>query len=134
MFLDSNLDYQQKRVGERFEQDRRTFYQELLELGGERATEIFYVFEALTFRFFQSRRDAQDGEAIAGIECLRRSFSPIHVPEPSPPAFGEELKKEFKVLGERQTPGFDPYHGRPGPGHEVYQSIFGGGLTIQQVS
>ena len=103
VFLDSNLDYQQKRVGERFEQDRRTFYQELLELGGERATEIFYVFEALTFRFFQSRRDAQDGEAIAGIECLRRSFSPIHVPEPAPPAFGEELKKEFKVFGERQT-------------------------------
>lgn len=103
VFLDSNLDYQQKRVGERFEQDRRLFYQELLELGGERATEIFYVFEALTFRFFQSRRDAQDGEAIAGIECLRRSFSPIHVPEPSPPAFGEELKKEFKVFGERQT-------------------------------
>jgi len=103
VFLDSNLDYQQKRVGERFEQDRRTFYRELMELGGERAAEIFYVFEALTFRFFQSRRDAQDGEMIAGIECLRRSFSPIHVPEASPPAFGEELKKEYKVLGERQT-------------------------------
>ena len=103
VFLDSNLDYQQKRVGERFEQDRRTFYQELLDLGGERATEIFYVFEALTFRFFQSRRDSQDGEAIAGIESLRRSFSPIFVPETSPPAFGEELKKEFKTLGERQA-------------------------------
>lgn len=79
------------------------FYRELLDVGGEKATEIFYVFEALTFRYFQGRRDAQDGEVKAGIECLRRSFSPIHVPEPAPPAFGEELKKEFKVLGERQT-------------------------------
>ncbi|MDX1411070.1 MAG: hypothetical protein R3351_02855, partial [Nitrospirales bacterium] len=33
VFLDTNLDYQQKRVGERFEQERRTFYQELLDLG-----------------------------------------------------------------------------------------------------
>ena len=103
VFLDSNRDYQQKRVGERFEQERRLFYQDLMELGGERAAEIFYVFEALTFRHFQSRRDAQDGEVITGMECLRRSFSPIHVPEPSPPAFGEELKKEYKVLGERQS-------------------------------
>ena len=103
VFLDSNLDYQQKRVGIQFEQDRRKFYRELLELSGERATEIFYIFEALTFRHYQARRDAQDGEVIAGIECLRRSFSPIHIPETAPPAFGEELKKEFKVFAERQT-------------------------------
>ena len=102
VYLDANWEYQQKRVGELFEHDRRMFYRELLELGGERATEVFYVFEALTFRFFQARRDAQDSEVIAGMECLRRSFSLIHVPEAAPPAFGEELKKEYKVFGERQ--------------------------------
>lgn len=102
VYLDVNLDYQQKRIGERFEQERRGFYRELLDLGEERATEIFYVFEALTYRFFQDRRDTLDAEVLAGLECLRRSFSPIHVPETAPPAFGEELKKEFKVLNERQ--------------------------------
>ena len=103
IFLNANLEYQQKRAGDRFEQDRRMFYRELMELEGERAVEIFYVFGALTFRHFHARRDAQDAEVIAGIQALRRSFSPIHVPEPAPAAFGEELKKEYKVLGERQT-------------------------------
>ena len=102
VFLETNDDYQQKRVGEKFELERRTFYQQLLEFGGERATEIFYVFEALSFRFFQDRRDAQDSDVLGGIESLRRSFSPIHIPDVNSPAFGEELKKEFKVFGERQ--------------------------------
>jgi hypothetical protein len=102
VFLESNGDYQQKRVGERFELERRTFYQQLLDCGGERATEVFYVFEALTFRFFQDRREAQDAEVLEGIQSLRRSFSPIHIPNAGLPAFGEELRKEFKVFGEQQ--------------------------------
>lgn len=102
IFLESNDDYQQKRVGNRFELERRGFYRQLLDLGGERATEIFYVFEALAYRFFQDRRDAQDAEVLEGIQSLRRSFSLIHIPEAGLPAFGEELRKEFKVFGERQ--------------------------------
>ena len=134
VYLDANWEYQQKRVGELFEHDRRMFYRELLELGGERATEVFYVFEALTFRFFQGRRDGQDSEVIAGMECLRRSFSLIHVPEAAPPAFGEELKKEYKVLGERQKlePNLD--HFSVGPGHKVHQSIFWWRVTIKPIS
>ena len=103
VFLGSNDDYQQKRAGGRFEIERRTFYRELLDFGGERATEIFYVFEALAFRFFQERRDAQDLEALEGLQSLRRSFSLIQIPETGLPAFGEELRKEFKVFGERQN-------------------------------
>ena len=103
VFLEVNDDYQQKRAGERFEIERRTFYRELLDLGGERATEIFYVFEALVFRYFQDRRDAQDAEALEGLQSLRRSFSLIQIPETGMPAFGEELRKEFKVFGERQN-------------------------------
>lgn len=102
-FLEPNDDYQQKRVGERFEVERKAFYRELLTFGGEPATEVFYIFEALAFRFFQDRRDAQDQEVLAGIHSLRNGYSLIHVPESSLPAFGEELKKEFKVFGERQT-------------------------------
>ncbi len=103
VFLEVNDNYQQKRVGGRFELERRTFYRELLDFGGERATEIFYVFEALAFRYFQERRDAQDIEALEGLQSLRRSFSLIEIPETGMPAFGEELRKEFKVFGERQN-------------------------------
>ena len=102
VYLDSNHEYQQKRVGALFEQDRRTFYKELMELGGERAAEVFYVLEALTYRFFQSRPEAQDGEIIDGLTHLRQSFSPIHIPGAAPAAFGEELKKEYKTLDDRQ--------------------------------
>ena len=102
VFLESNDDYQQKRVGNRFELERRGFYRQLLDLGGERATEIFYVFEALAYRFFQDRRDAADAEVLEGLQSLRRSFSLIHIPDAVLPAFGEELRKEFKVFGERQ--------------------------------
>ena len=73
-----------------------------MDLGGERAAEVFYVLEAITYRFFQSRPEAQDGEVIDGIKHLRQSFSPIHIPGNTPPAFGEELKKEYKTLDERQ--------------------------------
>lgn len=103
VFLEVNDNYQQKRAGGRFELERRTFYRELLDFGGERATEIFYVFEALAFRYFQDRRDAQDIEALEGLQSLRRSFSLIQIPETGMPAFGEELRKEFKVFGERQN-------------------------------
>lgn len=103
VFLETNDEYQQKRVGSRFEFERRAFYRQLLELGGERATEIFYVFEALAYRFFQNRRDAQDAEVVEGLQSLRRSFSLIHIPDSGLPPFGEELRKEFKVFGERQS-------------------------------
>lgn len=101
-FLDTNVEYQHKRVGERFAHERRRFYRELASQLGDRAIEIVYVLEALIFRYFHARRDAHDADVIAGIQSLRQSFSPIHIPEPAPPAFGEELKKEFKAFNERQ--------------------------------
>jgi len=103
VFLEPNDDYQQKRIGERFELERRSFYRELLDFAGEPATEVFYVFEALAFRFFQDRREAQDQDVIAGVQSLRNGFSLIHIPETAVPPFGAELKKEFKIFGERQT-------------------------------
>jgi len=101
VYLDSNVEYQQKRVGVQFEQDRRALYKELLEFG-DKAAEIFYLLEAITFKHFHARRDAQDGEVIAAIQSLRRSFSPIHIPELTSPAFTEMLKKEYKAYTEGQ--------------------------------
>ncbi|MEC9005407.1 MAG: hypothetical protein VX564_00590 [Nitrospirota bacterium] len=100
VYLDANVEYQQQRVGDFFDQDRRALYRELIEKWGDKAAEIFYFLEAVTFKHFHSRRDGQDGEVIAAIQALRRSFSPIHVPEGLAPAFTEALKKEYKAFME----------------------------------
>ena len=100
VYLDANVDYQQKRVGDHFEHGRRTLYRELMETWGDKATKAFYFLEVVTFKHFHARRDGQDGEIIAAIQALRRSFSPIHVPEGMAPAFTEALKKEYQVFME----------------------------------
>lgn len=104
VYLDTNVEYQQKRVGDQFEQERRAFYKELLEQSGDKAAEMFYFLEAVTFKHFQARSDAQDGEVIAAIQALRRSFSPIHVPEGMAPPFTEALKKEYQAFMEGEKP------------------------------
>ncbi|MCY3954746.1 MAG: hypothetical protein OXF47_01975 [Nitrospira sp.] len=103
-YLDANVEYQQKRVGDQFEQERRTFYKDLLEQSGDKAAEMFYFLEAVTFKHFQAKSDAQDGEVIAAIQALRRSFSPIHVPEGMAPPFTEALKKEYDAFMEGEKP------------------------------
>lgn len=103
-YLDTNVEYQQKRAGDQFEQERRAFYKDLLEQSGDKAAEMFYFLEAVTFKHFQARSDAQDGEVIAAIQALRRSFSPIHVPEGMAPPFTEALKKEYKAFMEGEKP------------------------------
>ena len=104
VYLDTNVEYQQQRAGDQFEQERRAFYRELLEQSGDKAAEMFYFLEAVTFKHFQSRSDAQDGEVIAAIQTLRRSFSPIHVPEGMAPPFTEVLKKEYDVFMKGEKP------------------------------
>ena len=104
VYLDANVEYQQKRVGDQFEQERRTFYKDLLEQSGDKAAEMFYFLEAVTFKHFQAKSDAQDGEVIAAIQGLRRSFSPIHVPEGMAPPFTEALKKEYDAFVEGEKP------------------------------
>ncbi|MYC26920.1 MAG: hypothetical protein F4X63_02835, partial [Nitrospira sp. SB0662_bin_26] len=42
VYLDTNVEYQQKRVGDQFEQERRAFYKDLLEQSGDKAAEMFY--------------------------------------------------------------------------------------------
>ncbi len=98
VYLDTNVEYQQKRVGDQFEQQRRALYRELIEQWGEKAGEVFYFLEVVTFKHFQARKDAQDGEVIAAIQTLRRSFSPIHIPEGMAPPFTESLKKEYQAF------------------------------------
>lgn len=104
VYLDTNVEYQQKRAGDQFEQERRVFYKELLEQSGDKAAEMFYFLEAVTFKHFHARSDAQDGDVIAAIQALRRSFSPIHVPEGMAPPFTEALKKEYQAFMEGEKP------------------------------
>ncbi len=104
VYLDTNVEYQQKRVGDQFEQERRAFYRDLLDQSGDKAAEMFYFLEAVTFKHFHAKSDAQDGEVIAAIQALRRSFSPIHVPEGMAPPFTEALKKEYDAFMEGEKP------------------------------
>ena len=88
--------------GERFNHERKGLYRELLEIGGEKAAEVFYLMEAVIYKHFHLKRNGQDGEIIAAIQALRRSLSPIYVPEVAPPAFAEALKKEYTAFMEGQ--------------------------------
>jgi len=105
-YLESNSDYQQKRIGDRFALDRRAFYQDLFALGGDKAAGFFNLVEVVTFTYFQGRHDGQDGEVIAAIQALRRSVSPLHVPGGPQPVFAEHLKKEYELFLKQQ-----PQHG-----------------------
>jgi len=102
IYLDSNSEYQEKRAGGRFGQDRREFYKTLFDLGGEKAATLFNLIEVMTFRYFHGRRDAQDAEVIAAIQALRRSLSPLHIPAGPPQVFAEQLKKEYDTFAKQQ--------------------------------
>lgn len=102
VYLESNNDYQQKRLGDRFAQPRRDFYRELFELGGEKAAALFNLVEVVAFGYFQGRRDGQDAEVIAAIQALRRTLSPLHVPSAPMPVFAEHLKKEYEAFAKQE--------------------------------
>lgn len=103
VFLEPNSEYQQKRVGDRFAQARRDFYSGLFDLGGERAAALFNLIEVVTFSYFQSRRDGQDGEVISAIQSLRRTLSPLHIPAAPAPVFAEHLRKEYEAFAKPQA-------------------------------
>lgn len=102
-YLDPNSEYQRKRAGERFAQERRDFYKELVGFGGEKAAALSSLIEVVTFRFFQERRDGQDGEVIAGIQALRRTLSPLHIPAVPGQVFAERLKKEYEAFTKQEA-------------------------------
>jgi len=103
-YLDANTAYQQKRSGERFAQERRDFYMTLFDLGGERAAALFNLVEVSAYGAFHHRRDSQDGEVIAGVQSLRRTLSPLHIPAGPSPVFAERLKKEYEAFIGQQAP------------------------------
>ena len=101
VFLGSGSNYQQKRLGEQFMPVRRDFYQELEELGGNKAVGLFNLIEAVTVSYFEGRRDGQDAEVVAALQSLRRALSPLHVPSAPVPVFAEHLKKEYETYRKR---------------------------------
>jgi hypothetical protein len=102
VYLDSNSEYQQRRIGDRFALARRDFYKELFALGGEQAARLFNLIEVVTFSYFQSRRDGLDGEVLAAIQALRRTLSPLHIPAAPLPVFAEHLKREYEAFAKQQ--------------------------------
>jgi hypothetical protein len=98
VYLDANSAYQQKRSGERFALERREFYKTLFDLGGERAAALFNLVEVTAYGSFHDRRDSQDGDVIAGVQSLRRTLSPLHIPSGPAPVFAERLKKEYEAF------------------------------------
>jgi hypothetical protein len=102
VYLESNNDYQQKRLGDRFAQPRRDFYRELFELGGEKAAALFNLIEVVAFGYFQGRRDGQDAEVVAAVEALRRTLSPLYIPSAPMPVFAEHLKKEYEAFTKQE--------------------------------
>lgn len=100
-YLDSGSDYQQKRLGTQFLPLRRHFYQELDQLGGQKAVAFFNLIEVITFGYFEGRRDGQDAEIVAALQALRRTLSPLHVPAAPIPVFAEHLKKEYEAFHKR---------------------------------
>ncbi len=101
-YLDSSSDYQQKRSGERFAQARKEFYKELFALGDDKAAALFNFIETITFGYFCTRRDGQDGEVITAIQSLRRNLSPLHIPATMAPVFAEHLKKQYEVFSKQK--------------------------------
>jgi len=102
VYLESNSEYQQKRIGDQFAAHRRDFYKELFEAGGEKAAGLFNLVEVITFTYFQGRHDGQDGEVLAALQALRRTASPLHIPDGPQPVFAEHLKKEYAAFVKQQ--------------------------------
>src|SRR5207247_10355458 len=98
VYLDSNSEYQHKRVGDRFAQERREFYKGLFELGGEKAAGLFNLIEVVTFSYFNNRRDAQDGAVIASLQSALQTLSPLHIPAAPPRVFADFLTIEYEDL------------------------------------
>jgi hypothetical protein len=101
IYLDSGSDYQQKRLADQFMPVRRDFYRELEELGGNKAVGLFNLIEAVTFSYFEGRRDGQDAEVVAALQSLRRALSPLHVPSAPVPVFADYLIKEYETFRKR---------------------------------
>lgn len=103
VYLENGSDYQQKRLGEQFMPSRRDLYRELEEFGGHHAVKLFNLIEAVTFSYFEGRRDGQDAEVVAALQALRRALSPLHVPSIPMPVFAEHLKEEYETF-KKQNP------------------------------
>ncbi len=101
-YLESGNEYQQKRLGEQLSPLRRDFYRQIAELGGDKAGALFNLVEVVAFGYFHGRKDGQDAEVVAGLQALRRSLSPLHVPTAPLAVFAEHLMKEYEAYKKQQ--------------------------------
>ena len=102
VYLDSGSEYQRKRLA-RNSRRRRAFYQEMGDLGGQKAVALFNLIEVIIFSYFEGRRDGQDAEVVAALQAFRRTLSPLHIPSTPMPVFAEHLRKEYEAF-RKQNP------------------------------
>lgn len=84
--------YQRERTAQAFAVERTRILQGLSD---QKAARLLTVVEAVIYRHF-GQKVTSDGEAIAGMEEIRRRLSPLALPESTRSPFGEALWKELE--------------------------------------
>ncbi len=90
--------YQRDRLGVLFVQERQNLYHELERCGGQKAIQLLHLCDVAAYQFFYNKPGTLDWELLAGLEHVRRKFSPIAVQAPGPTAYGESLDKEVQEV------------------------------------
>src|SRR3569832_3011914 len=57
VYLDSGSEYPRKRLSEEFSPARRAFYQEIGDMGGQKAEALYNLNEVITFNYYEGHRD-----------------------------------------------------------------------------
>lgn len=85
--------YQRERLGGLFLQERQYLYHEVERCGGQKAVQLLNLCDVTAYQFFNNKPGTFDWELMAGLEHVRRGFSPIKVQAPGTTAYGDFLDK-----------------------------------------
>jgi hypothetical protein len=88
--------YQRERLAAIFLQERQNLYHVIERLGGQKAVQLLHLCDITTYQFFYNKPETFDWELMAGLEHIRRKFSPIKVQVPGTIAYGDFLDKELQ--------------------------------------
>ncbi len=92
-YLTSNEGYQRERTAQAFAMEREGATHHIKD---QKAMSVLAVVEAVIYQHFDRNAAAMDAEAIAGIEEIRRRFSPLTLPESITSVFGKRLWSEIE--------------------------------------
>jgi hypothetical protein len=92
--------YQRERLGILFAQERQPLYRELERCGSHKAVQLLHLCDVIIYQSFYNKPGTLDWELLAGLESVRRKFSPISIQAAGPTALGELLGKEVQAFSE----------------------------------